>query len=71
MKTKSILLTAIIFLISLSILSAKSSLSENQKQKAEINYLEGLKSDNEGLRGSSAYFLGEINSSDAITYSQQ
>jgi HEAT repeat protein len=66
MKTKSILLTAIIFLISLSFLSAKSSLSEIQKQKAEINYLEGLKSDNEGLRGSSAYFLGEINSSDAI-----
>ncbi|MBL1214411.1 MAG: hypothetical protein HND52_13720 [Ignavibacteriae bacterium] len=64
MKTKSYLIFA--FLFSLSILSAKTPLTDEAKSIAELNYLAGLESDNEGLRGSSAYFLGEINSSKAV-----
>ena len=53
-------------IFSLSTISAKTPLSDEAKSKTEINYLAGLESDNEGLRGSSAYFLGEINSTKAV-----
>jgi HEAT repeat protein len=66
MKSNTILLTALILLTAISIAAAKNKLTPEAKIKAEINYLEGLKSENEGLRVSSAYFLGEINSSKAV-----
>ena len=66
MNSNKIFFTAFLILFSLSIISAKNQLTPEQKEKAEINYLAGLNSDNEGLRVSSAYFLGEIKSSKAV-----
>ena len=66
MSINKIFLTAFLILIAVSLTSAKNKLTPEAKAKAETNYLAGLNSENEGLRVSSAYFLGEINSSKAV-----
>lgn len=66
MSFNKIFFTVLLILISISITSAKNQLTPEAKATAEINYLAGLNSENEGLRVSSAYFLGEINSSKAV-----
>jgi len=43
-----------------------SVFSEDQYSQIEDNYLDGLNSDNIGLRTSSAYFLGEMKSHKAV-----
>ncbi len=66
MSFNKIFFTALLILISISLTSAKNQLTPEAKATAETNYLAGLNSENEGLRVSSAYFLGEINSSKAV-----
>ncbi|MCK5088195.1 MAG: hypothetical protein KAQ90_11770, partial [Melioribacteraceae bacterium] len=64
---------SIVFLLALFILTsstfASDSPSKNKNlnyEKVESNLLEGLKSDNFGLKVSSAYMLGEIKSEKAV-----
>jgi hypothetical protein len=63
-------LTALIFLLFLFTISAKasnkSSLSNKSYDAAIVNLLEGLKSDNFGLKTASAFYLGELKSSEAV-----
>ena len=68
---KSVALTAftIIFVLlisSLTLASGKDKSKNLTYDKIETNLLAGLKSDNFGLRVSSAFMLGEIKSEDAI-----
>lgn len=68
---KSVLLLLALLLLSFTAVSAagedhKDSAAKNNYESIEANYLAGLKSDNCGLRNSSAYFLGEIKSQKAV-----
>lgn len=61
-------LVAILFLAISSIIFAQSEYQSNlcSYELIEQNYIEGLKSDNCGLRVSCAYFLGEMKSTKAV-----
>ena len=43
-----------------------SSKATSNSGESEVNYLVGVKSDNSGLRASSAYYLGEMKSEKAV-----
>lgn len=66
------MILSVVFILSMLFLSA-GTLSAGELYKSnpkykviESNYLEGLKSENLGLRISCAYFLGEMKSSKAV-----
>lgn len=61
-------LTAVLLLALISVLSAQSEYQSSlcPYDLIEQNYLEGLKTDNCGLRTSCAYFLGEMKSTKAV-----
>ena len=70
MKPYTILLVVIFLIISssVSIFSQDSIkvLPRINNKSVDKNYLEGMKTDNEGLKISSAYYLGERQSSKAV-----
>ncbi len=57
---------ALLFFIAGTTLGGGLSKSDPKYKTIEKNYLEGLKSDNTGLRISCVYFLGELKSSKAV-----
>jgi len=67
---KSKLLVILILLFSVASFGLAPGLNKfannNQKEKAIENLLVGLNSNNEGLQSSSAFFLGEYNSTEAV-----
>ncbi len=65
--TKSITIYSLLLLLLLSFTTtfAKEQ-NKSEYSKVEKNLLEGIASDNQGLKLSSAYFLGEIKSDKAI-----
>ncbi len=70
MKTYTVLL-GVFFLLLFSVSSVYSQdslkvMPKMNKKNVDKNYLVGIKSDNEGLRVSSAYYLGERKSSSAV-----
>lgn len=64
MKHKKYFLLALILTLFTTSLFAGSN-SAN-RDAIENNYIEGIKSDNQGLKVSAAYFLGEMKSSKAV-----
>ena len=70
MKKQHIILAVVFFAFIVTTLSFaggnKLSKTNSMYNTIEANYLEGMKSDNIGLRMSCAYFLGEIQSSKAV-----
>jgi HEAT repeat protein len=68
MKTQIVILAAVLLLgISSVNIRAEKRADENILTKDAVsNYLVGIKSDNEGLRISCAYFMGEYKVEDAI-----
>lgn len=70
MKKQHLLLAVVLFTFIVSAVSfskgSKSTQSNSSYNTIEANYMEGLKSDNLGLRMSCAYFLGELRSSNAV-----
>lgn len=66
---KKYLLTAVILLTGLLISRpaiAQEEATCEKRQQIEANLLTGINSDNDGLRFSSAYYLGEMKSSKAV-----
>lgn len=64
MKHKKYLLLALFLtLFTTSLLAGSNSAN---RDAIENNYIEGIKSDNQGLKVSAAYFLGEMKSSKAV-----
>lgn len=61
--TKYFLLALFLTLFTTSLLARPNSANRDVIEK---NYLEGIKSDNQGLKVSAAYFLGEMKSSKAV-----
>ena len=62
-----IILFLLFFFVSFGLAAAPAKWANNdQKEKAIENLLVGLNSDNEGLQSSSAFFLGEYNSREAV-----
>jgi HEAT repeat protein len=62
-----IILFLLFFFVSFGLAAGPAKWANNdQKEKAIENLLVGLNSDNEGLQSSSAFFLGEYNSSEAV-----
>lgn len=70
MKASALLLGAIVLLIAVSVSAPagdKTLFGSTEKyERAEATLLAGLASDNEGLRESSAYMLGELKSEKAV-----
>ena len=69
MKKLTILIFLVCSLLLVASVSAKtgsSQLSESKYDSAVDNYLIGVKSENFGLKTSSAYYLGEMESSEAV-----
>ncbi|MEJ2617652.1 MAG: hypothetical protein P8Z35_22040, partial [Ignavibacteriaceae bacterium] len=68
MKSKLLLILFIFLLVASFGIAAgpNKAIDNKQMEKAVTNLLIGLKSDNAGLRSSSAYFLGEYNSREAV-----
>ncbi len=70
MKKQHLILAVVLFTFIVSTTSfsqgSKSTETNTFFSTVEENYLEGLKSDNLGLRMSCAYFLGELKSSKAV-----
>ncbi len=70
MKKQHFLLAVVLFTFIVSAVSfskgSKSINSNSSYNLIEANYMEGLKSDNLGLRMSCAYFLGEMKSPNAV-----
>jgi HEAT repeat protein len=67
-KSKLLLILFIFLLVASFGIAAgpNKAIDNKQMEKAVTNLLIGLKSDNAGLRSSSAYFLGEYNSREAV-----
>lgn len=68
MKSKILCVLVILLSFASFTLAAgpNESINKSQKEKAVQNFLEGLKTNNTGLQSSSAFYLGEINSSEAV-----
>jgi hypothetical protein len=70
MRTKifsTVFLTVLLTVILVPDLSAGNSPKKSLSYKqAEMNYLQGILSDNEGLTVSATYFLGEMKSDEAV-----
>ena len=70
MKKQSLILLTVVFAFVLSTVSLPQSSGYSKSNSSlrviEDNYLKGLKSDNQGLRISCAYFLGEMKSNRAV-----
>lgn len=68
MKSKISIVLAIVFTLTSFSLAAgpNKRMSGVQKDKAVQNFLVGLKTGNAGLQSSSAFYLGELSSSEAV-----
>ncbi len=67
--TMSILAAAVLIIAATTVAAASdpsTALTAEQYARAEQNLLIGLESDNQGLKESSAYMLGELKSSKAV-----
>jgi hypothetical protein len=66
LHTRSLLLVLLSVMLMTSITLAKTPAGSKISKSAVNNLLEGIKSDNLGLKMSAAYFLGEYECSDAV-----
>jgi HEAT repeat protein len=68
MKTSALMLCVMVLVIAASASAGDKTLfgSTEKYERAEATLLQGLASDNEGLRESAAYMLGELKSDRAV-----